>query len=303
MNAKLLAGISGLLLAAAVQPASALSISFDYSYDTSGFFSAARRTVLNDAAQFFDSHLGDNLTAITSSGPNDFTAKFADPSTGGSVSLNRYDVAANQLVVYVGARDLSGSALAQGGPGAYSVRGTQAFVDNAQSRGQAGALSSPPTDFGPWGGDIAFDSTYSWYTDPDPSTTEAFSGFDLYSVALHELGHVLGIGTAGSWDTWVSGGQFTGPAAEAVYGGPVPLNSAHDHWAKGTMSTVNGVSQQAAMDPAIAAGQRRYFTRLDMAGLSDVGWQVRPVPLPAPLALFGSGLVVLTGLARRRRAG
>jgi len=92
-------------------------------------------------------------------------------------------------------------------------------------------------------------------------------------------------------------------AAEAAYGGSVPLNSAHDHWAKGTMSTVNGVSQQAAMDPAIAAGQRRYFTRLDMAGLSDVGWQVRPVPLPAPLALFGSGLVVLMGLARRRRAG
>jgi hypothetical protein len=56
------------------------------------------------------------------------------------------------------------------------------------------------------------------------------------------------------------------------------------------------------MDPTITIGTRKVFTDLDMAALDDIGWEVTPVPVPAAVYLFGSGLLGLLGLARRRRA-
>jgi len=167
-----------------------------------------------------------------------------------------------------------------------------------KARGQAGALQSPPTDFGPWGGAIAFNSSTSWYFDPNPATDESFSGFDFYSVALHELGHVLGIGTALSWETPITGNQFTGTAVVATHGGSVTVTSDHGHWASGVTGLwPDGTSHDAAMTPSIASATRKRFTDLDMAGLSDVGWQV-VVPEPASFALVGS-VVVLLCLRRR----
>jgi hypothetical protein len=137
-------------------------------------------------------------------------------------------------------------------------------------------LISPPTDFGPWGGAISFDTGgTNWYFGqalPVPSTA-----IDFYSVALHEIGHILGIGdipsdgSASSWTTFVSGGSFVGPAAEQANGGaPVPLDAALHHWADGTISA----GAEAAMTPILDPGTRKLFTPLDFAGLTDIGWQV-----------------------------
>ncbi|MCB1103839.1 MAG: PEP-CTERM sorting domain-containing protein, partial [Cephaloticoccus sp.] len=55
--------------------------------------------------------------------------------------------------------------------------------------------------------------------------------------------------------------------------------------------------QETAMDPDIAANQRKYLTELDLAGLQDIGYTA--VPEPATLALLaGAGAL---GLAVRRR--
>ena len=299
--------LAAVVLAVWGQSASALNISFDYSYDSSGFFAdAARRSTLQQAGNYLGSRLSDNLSAITSSGGNQFTASFGNPSTVAGASIASYSVAANTLVIFVGAQNL-GSSLGQGGPGGYASSGTQAFIDTVDARGQLGALSAVPTDFGPWGGSISFNNVgTNWYFDSDVNTVETFTGFDFFSVAVHELGHVLGAGTADSWLSYVSGANFVGLNAMAAYGGPVPLNIDlaqkidNAHWADAVTSTVNGLPQGAAMTSAIGAGTRKYFTDLDFAGAKDIGWQVTAVPVPAAFWLLVSGVMGLVAVSRRK---
>ena len=285
------------------QSASAISIIFDYSYDTSGFFSGAnvgRQALLNQAAGEFTSRIQDHLTAITSSGSNAYNINFNDPSSGAAVTKSSYSVADNAVIVFVGAQNLGASTLGEGGPGGFGASGTSAFI-NSLARGQTGAQSNPQTDFGPWGGAITFNSAQTnWYfgsSDPTPGS----SSFDFYSVAVHELGHLFGFGTAPSFGNLVVGNNFTGASASAAYGGQVPMADS-GHWQQGLISTVGGVSQEVAMDPALSNGKRKHFTELDFAALHDMGWQITPVPVPAAAWLFASGLVGFFGFARRRMA-
>jgi hypothetical protein len=294
------AGVSALTLTPAAQ---AVTIQFDYSLDANNFFAnATARNLLETAGSVLGSRLGDSLTAITSAGFNSFDAVFNSPWNNASTTLNDYGVAADTLTVFVGGSNLLPSGvLGQGGPGGYSASGTQSFLDNVAGRGQAAATQGAgATDFAPWGGSISFNAGSAWYFDADPTTRESFGNSlnDFYSVALHELGHVLGFGTADSWDHWISAGVFTGPAAAATHGGAVTLFSDGAHWAEGTVGLADGLSQEAAMDPNLTQGTRKVFTDLDMAALSDVGWQITPVPVPGAVWLLGSGLLVL---ARQRQ--
>ncbi len=281
-----------LILALLFAPPSsaAFDISFDYTYDANGFFNDTSKAVLESAASYFESVIKDDLLAIDSNkdegGINNFTATFFNPSDpyGDNITRSNFDVAADTVTIFVGGAQLGSNTLGLGGYGGYSVSGTSAFINNAITRGEttdtSGVQGATATDFAPWGGSISFNSGADWYFDPDPSTDEDFSGYyDFYSVALHELGHVLGIGTADSWDNKINGSnQFTGTNAVTAYGGNVPLSTNGGHWQKDTGSTLPGTSttQEAAMDPDIAAGQRKRFTTLDNAGLEDIGWQVAP---------------------------
>ncbi|KAA3650363.1 MAG: PEP-CTERM sorting domain-containing protein, partial [Proteobacteria bacterium] len=134
--------------------------------------------------------------------------------------------------------------------------------------------------------------------DDDVSTVESFSSFDFYSVVIHELGHVLGIGTSAPWTNQRAGLSFTGAAAMASYGGPVPLDDA-GHLLKSIDSTFMGALQEPALTPSITAGQRKYFTDLDWALLSDVGWQVAAVPEPETWAMLLAGLGLIGWRLRR----
>ena len=282
-----------------------VTIQFDYSFDVNNFFSGpniARRTYLDAAATALQSRLADNLSGIAPSGGNSWTAVFANPATGAQENVSNPTIAPNILLIYAGGRDLGASTLGVGGFGGFSASGTQAWLDNVSQRGQSGA---PLTEFGPWGGAVTFDIDAAWYFDADPSTGEAFPGQnDFYSVALHEIGHLLGIGTAASWTNLVNGAnQFTGSESVSLNGGPVPLESNRGHWLNGTTSTLPGTEtpQEVAMDPSLTVGTRKYFTELDIAALIDIGWTVMPIPEPRLAALFGLGaLGILIGRRRRR---
>jgi hypothetical protein len=101
------------------------------------------------------------------------------------------------------------------------------------------------------------------------------------------LAPVLGFGTSPSWRTFLTKNQstqqyvgpFTGPKSQALYGGPVPLETPApggnaQHFNNNVMSTVAGVAQETLMDPDITTGTRKKVTLLDWAALDDIGWDL-----------------------------
>ena len=286
---------------------SAINIQLDYTYDSLGFFSgsnASRRDVMEAAANVFEQRLSDELSAISNFNNGfsnfEFSTSIERPDTG-VVIAGPSSIAADTVIVYVGGTNLlSSSTLGEAGPAAFSWSGSIAggdqdlfddWVDNITSRGQGDAtrestynVQGQPsaTDTALWGGTISFNNSSNWYFDPDPSTDESFNGNDFYSVALHEIGHVLGVGTADAWFNMIDFNlaTFNGAQAIASQGGPVPLADA-GHFASGLTSTVDGTSQEVSLDPDLLQNTRKRFTDLDWAALEDIGWEVEaPVEVP-----------------------
>ncbi|MDB5326163.1 MAG: Calx-beta protein [Phycisphaerales bacterium] len=250
----------------------AFTFQFDYRYDNTGFFTQARKDVLTAAGQLLSTRIGDAFSAVTPSGTNTFTVNLRNPSTGDTTSIVNPAVPTDTVIVYVGARDLDGSTLGQGGPNGWSASGTTAWTTLVRGRGQSGATATPRTDFAPKTGSIAFDNATNWFfgiTTAGLGTTQS----DFYSVAAHELGHVLGIG-AGSetWPAYASGGYFNGPASVAAYGSKVPLMADGVHFKEGIQSG----GQEVALDPTLTRGTRKLYTPLDYAALDDVGYEIKP---------------------------
>jgi hypothetical protein len=266
----------GMLALAAASAQGRVIISLDYSLDAGGLFdSSAARTAMDRAAQVFSDRLVDNLTAITPGGANTWSARIINPGTGAV----DYDpvlggVAANIIKVYVGSRPLTGLEVGSAGIGAAVVGGSQSFSDNAASRGQSGALATPKTDFGPWGGSIAFDTATPWYFGLT-SGGLTVNKVDFLTVAIHEFAHLFGFsGSQPSWAARVSNGKFIGSKAIAANNGVAP-DVTGSHWLN-MNSTVGaaGPSQTALMDANIPTGVRRRMTLLDWAAMGDVGWQI-----------------------------
>lgn len=245
-----------------------LRVRYDYSYDDSGFFTAARREVLEVGAELVVGRFNDAFSGFAPSGSNRFNATFLNPTTGVATSIPNFSVAANEIVIFIGSRDLPGDSLANAGSG--GGNGTLPFFDFAISRGQAGV---PESDFAPWGGAISFDNLKTWH---DGLSTEGFSNNenDMLSVVVHELGHILGF-TSGveSFSRWVNNGRFTGINATQAYDGTgsPPLDSDNSHW----QANLRDNGAEVSFDPDVTTGRRKLVTELDFAALADVGWELR----------------------------
>ena len=274
--------VAGLSVFAVLPAQARVTLDLDYTYDANEFFSTstangvAARAAMSAAADYYSDRFLDTLSAIVPSGQNTWTPQVSDPSTGlsSSITLNTNPtIAQNVIKVYVGGYALPSGQLGFGGPNAAGASGTtQAWFDTVFGRGQTPANASAPTDYGPWGGSISFSNTANWNFSVISAPTSG-SQSDFLSTALHELGHVMGVGTAGSFTTLSSGLTFTGPKATAAYGGTVPLaNSSH---LGAINSTVTGADvQQVEMSPSLLQGTRKYLTALDWAALDDLGWDL-----------------------------
>jgi hypothetical protein len=256
-----------------------LTVQLDFSLDANNFFdTATKRSVLQAAVNAAVARYGDHLAAINPTPllGNIWTATVANPATGADTTFTNPTVPEDTLIVFVGGRDMS--ALGVGGPGGFASSGTPDWNALIASRGESNTSGSSATDFGPYGGSIVFDSspTAGWYFGTDPAGISGKN--DFYSVALHEMTHVLGFGTSAAFTARVNSGKFTGPSAVAAYDGTgdVPIAGDNSHWASGTKD--NGV--EAAMDPELTTGQRKLLTPLDLAAMDDIGWEV---PIDATL--------------------
>ncbi len=285
-------------LALAAGSAQAITVQFDYTYDSNGFFTTQHRGILNAVADEFGSRLTDSLAAINSTGGNRYQAGIGTVATDGSLSTDPMSVPEDTVIIFLGARTLDPDTLGFGGSG-YSASGSSAFISLLDNRGQN---ASPDVDYAPVTGSIVFNANSNWYLDTDVSTVESFAGNDFYSVAVHEVAHVLGIGTSDAWDNLISGSTFTGVNASLVNGGAVPLAD-DGHVSSALRSSFMGTLQQPSLTPAITSGTRKYMTDLDWALLADIGWEVQPVtavPEAQTWAMMLAGLGLLGWRLRRR---
>lgn len=128
--------------------------------------------------------------------------------------------------------------------------------------------------FQPWSGWIAFDETQDWFFDPSERDSIPLGPADFYSVALHEIGHVLGVGTATSFKRLIGAdGKFAGVNAVAANGGAaVPLTSDGTHM----LNSVRFEGRRVLMDLSDSPGERTVPTGLDEAILADLGYHFAP---------------------------
>jgi hypothetical protein len=148
------------------------------------------------------------------------------------------DQAVDDLIIFVGAGSLTNAA---------------AVAIPADINGSPLSDRFTSSDFQPWAGTIIFDSN--------------FDGFANLSLAIHEIGHLLGIGIAPAFDALNQNGLFNGSMARAINGGqPIPLADGH---IRADFQLPNGLR------PVVGGGIGSGLPTLaDLAVLVDIGYQV-----------------------------
>jgi hypothetical protein len=238
------------------QTGSSFDIRFDYRYDTNGFFNdPQRRAVLEAAANTWESIIKDEFPDTPVGTETPFVG---NPQTNTDDTFVT-DAPIDDLLVFVGAGNLGGNTLAVAGPSGFS-----------QSN-----LRYTGSNFEPWIGSASFDASTKWFFDPTLDTADDIpsDAFDFYSVALHELAHVLGFGTSRAFQslTSVENTSFNGDLAKAVNGGnSVPLDSNDDLGHIATGYRINGVAP--LMNSTASPGTRTFATPVDIAMLADIGY-------------------------------
>ena len=159
------------------------------------------------------------------------------------------------------------------------------MVRHCDPAGRVSAARAGGAGLRAWGGSISFTTAEQFDFGSGVQSPPGEISFNppqnFAAVAWHELGHVLGIGLALTWQRYVSPGGFTGPNAEAVYGGPVPLQPGGSHWAAGlvfggTLDLMDGGGDSVTATKSGMVSLNTVFSRLDYAALEDIGWVVQP---------------------------
>jgi hypothetical protein len=266
---------------------SAIEIQIDYTYDTNDFFHPTnhpeRRVALEAAAAFFEEMINDSLPVIDNSDfpGSTWTAAFLHPTSGDSTGVTDLVVPEDTIIIYVGARELGGDTAGLATSG-YGYSGSLAWEALILARGQSGALDTPATDFGPWGGSISFDTPRTWNF--SLTSNGSTSDTEFLNVALHEIAHILGIGASDAWGDHISAGTFTGAAATKSNNNTAP-NADSGHYQNnltseqfGSFGATHGASVPVLMLPSTLDNGSNFdvATDLDLAALIDIGWELSP---------------------------
>jgi len=240
-----------------------LSIVFDYRFDTSGFFAdPARREVLEAAAAVWGMHLADDFEDIPA-GTSIRTRNPETPAAGGMSFPT--ETAIDDVLIFAACASFEGGTAQSNNTAALASVTDTALRARLRERYEG-------SDFEPWTGWIAFNCDEAWFFDMTPETDTDIPGSDndFFSTAMHEIGHVLGFGTADAYFALVpDGDSFMGVEAVRVYGGPVPLTPDNVHF----QSSVRSDGLPTLMDPSRTVGTRTPPTSVDRAVMFDLGYE------------------------------
>lgn len=333
--------------------AGAIEILVDYTYDTENFFNTqAKRDSIEAAAGRWAAIIDSPLLEIDAGydgGNSDWRVGFTHPGTGNgfqistapsssptddiivqlggaSAAANVYDpsfvLPQDTWILFAGGRDLSSAAVGGTGTG---LNLTSTFNDPLGPLRRGLGTNLGASGLPAWGGSIAFDNNgVNW--NYDTSIAAPSGTTDLYSIALHEIGHALGLNT--TWTDFtdlISGNAYQGANAVAAYnadnGASLSTLSlaggGNPHWANNTydsfifepgnpnyVGTVGtGVLQDLEMEPVAdftGTIRRLELTNVDVGEAQDIGWSVVPEPTACALGLIGFAAFGLM-LWRRRR--
>ncbi|NER96177.1 MAG: calcium-binding protein [Symploca sp. SIO1B1] len=285
------------------------NIKFDYRFDDpsnggTGFFNdPERRAALDAAAAIWESIIQDDFTPVSISNQEEAIAVKnpasikLNPQTGEIQSQDVVfieNIKIDDLVVFVGANEHPGETLAFSTP-----------ILSSDNPSLVNRFNNPD-NFEPWTGIISFDTTpldvtdNGWYFGFNAQVPKNKS--DFISVAIHELGHVLGIGNSPAYNKHkeeiVEGVNiFEGSFSKAVYGAQldkenkisqdVPLSPDGTHLKANLLNDdfpAEDGTLKALMEPRLFQEKRIPLTVLDAALLQDIGYQIDPNVLPVPVS-------------------
>ena len=213
------------------------SIKIDYRFAGNAFDDQAKQRI-EEAARIWESFIADDFDDVIAG----TTLDVVNPNTSQSESIT-LDEDIDDLIIFAGAQSL-------GDNGAAAFAGPVRTFNNATLEARYTG-----TDFEPAVGYITFNTD--------------FSGFANIGLAIHEMGHILGIGGADIFDQLSTSGSFDGPTARAVNNGsPIPISSDEGH-IDGSFVLDNGV--RPVVGGGIGSGLP---SQADLAILADIGYEI-----------------------------
>ena len=234
-------------------------IKFDYRFDENNFFTPERKEILELAGDIWSFYIQDEFSSIEAGE----TLKFSIDSIEREVTL---DEPIDDLIIFVSSVELNSDAYTLGEGSFYAN-----FVigSDRQERIQG-------DDFEPWLGTIEFNmaAADNLYFDATPETDDDIPSnkLDFLTLSLHEIAHVLGIGTSDSFSNQVENGKFTGSQSVNLNGGqPVPLDNDLHHIEDNF--TVDH-DADTLLDKSLTFGERNLPSDLDLAMLADIGYEI-----------------------------
>ncbi len=257
-----------------------VNIKFDYRFASEDFFTEEVKTALEAAGRIWSDLLKDDFENIPVGA--EFTIQ--NPVTGDeeNITLNEE---IDDLLIFVGASDnpfggVGNNTIGSDGGHTHLVTdllgqakpdGTNLQGDRFQRRISSNFRGTGPvTDFEPWVGVISFSTTLPQNGEWDFSLNNPDSEkFDFITVALHEIGHILGVGVAPAFSNLVDeDGVFNGFNAKNVNNNQgLPLASDLAHLEEGF------ANDTTLLDPIIGDG-RITPTDIDLAILADIGYEI-----------------------------